>query len=69
VIAIDGKCLRRSHDKSHDNQLALGQVKVDEKTNEVTALPSLLNQMIFAQFHELIVKIGIFLGLLVVTLN
>jgi predicted transposase YbfD/YdcC len=58
VIAIDGKCLRRSHDKSsnksaiymvsawsHDNQLALGQVKVDEKSNEITALPSLLKHL------------------------
>ena len=58
VIAIDGKCLRRSHDKSsnksaiymvsawsHDNQLALGQVKVDEKSNEITALPSLLENL------------------------
>jgi hypothetical protein len=51
MIAIDAKCLRRSHDQSsnksaiymvsawsHDNQLALGQVKVDEKSNEITAL-------------------------------
>jgi predicted transposase YbfD/YdcC len=58
VIAIDGKCLRRSHDKSsnksaiymvsawsHDNQLALGQVKVDEKSNEITALPSLFKHL------------------------
>jgi hypothetical protein len=58
VIAIDGKCLRRSHDKtsnksaiymvstwSHDNQLALEQVKVDEKSNEITALPSLLKHL------------------------
>ncbi|NMR26295.1 ISAs1 family transposase [Pseudoalteromonas sp. NEC-BIFX-2020_015] len=58
VIAIDGKCLRRSHDKSsnksaiymvsawsHDNQLTLGQVKVDEKSNEITALPALLENL------------------------
>lgn len=58
VIAIDGKCLRRSHDKSsnksviymvsawsHDNQLTLGQVKVDDKSNEITALPALLENM------------------------
>ncbi len=58
MIAIDGKCLRRSHDKSsnksaiymvsawsHDNQLALGQVKVDEKSHEITALPSLLKNL------------------------
>ena len=30
---------------SHDNQLALGQVKVDEKSNEITALPSLLENL------------------------
>ena len=30
---------------SHDNQLALGQVKVDEKSNEITALPSLLKNL------------------------
>jgi hypothetical protein len=58
VIAIEGKCLRRSHDKSsnksaiymvsawsHDNQLTLGQVKVDEKFNEITALPALLENL------------------------
>ena len=30
---------------SHDNQLALGQVKVDEKLNEITALPSLFENL------------------------
>jgi predicted transposase YbfD/YdcC len=58
VIAIDGKCLRRSHDKSsdksaiymvsawsHDNQLTLGQVKVNEKSNEITALAILLENL------------------------
>ena len=55
VIAIDGKTLRRSHDKSlgrgaidmvsawaTENHLVLGQVKVDEKSNEITAIPELL---------------------------
>jgi len=55
VIAIDGKVLRRSHDKGIDkaaidmvsawasaNTLVLGQVKVDEKSNEITAIPQLL---------------------------
>jgi predicted transposase YbfD/YdcC len=55
VIALDGKQLRRSHDKSGghaaihmlsawatENQLVLGQLRVDEKTNEITALPELL---------------------------
>jgi predicted transposase YbfD/YdcC len=55
VIALDGKQLRRSHDHSagvapihmlsawaSENQLVLGQLRVDEKTNEITALPELL---------------------------
>lgn len=56
VIAVDGKTARRSHDKSGGikalhlvsawatrNRLTLGQVKVDEKSNEITAVPELLN--------------------------
>ncbi|MBI3988017.1 MAG: ISAs1 family transposase [candidate division NC10 bacterium] len=55
VIAVDGKQLRRSHDKANGkaaihlvsawasaNRLVLGQVKVDEKSNEITAIPALL---------------------------
>ena len=55
VVALDGKKLRRSHDGALDtagiwmvsawataNRLVLGQVKVDEKSNEITAIPSLL---------------------------
>jgi len=55
VIAIDGKTLRRSHDKSDDkkaihmisawassNQVVLGQLKTSEKSNEITAIPYLL---------------------------
>ena len=55
VIAIDGKTLRRSHDKSTDkkaihmisawaasNQVILGQLKTEEKSNEITAIPQLL---------------------------
>jgi predicted transposase YbfD/YdcC len=55
VIAIDGKCLRRSLDKAsqkaaihlfsawaQQNNLVLGQVKVDAKSNEITAIPKLL---------------------------
>lgn len=55
VIAIDGKKLRRSHDKGSGksaihmvsawasaNRLTLGQRKVDEKSNEITAIPELL---------------------------
>jgi predicted transposase YbfD/YdcC len=55
VVAIDGKTLRSSYDESSDqsaivmvsawattNRLVLGQVKVDEKSNEITAIPELL---------------------------
>ena len=55
VISVDGKTLRRSHDKGLDkaaihmisawasqNRLVLGQVKVDDKSNEITAIPELL---------------------------
>jgi len=55
VIAIDGKTLRRSHDRylgkeairmvsawATANRLVLGQIKVDEKSNEITAIPHLL---------------------------
>lgn len=53
VVAIDGKALRRALDEGHpipyivsawasDNGLVLGQVKVDEKSNEITAIPELL---------------------------
>lgn len=55
VIAIDGKRLRRSYDKKKNksaihmisawancNNLILGQIKVDNKSNEITAIPKLL---------------------------
>jgi predicted transposase YbfD/YdcC len=58
VIAIDGKTLRRSHDKTLGkgaivmvsawataDHLVLGQVKVDEKSNEITAIPELLRAL------------------------
>ena len=54
-VAIDGKTLRRSHDRhsvqkalhsvsawSVENHLSLGQETVDEKSNEITAIPELL---------------------------
>lgn len=55
VIALDGKTLRCSHDRrlgkeaihlvtawATANHLVLGQVAVDEKSNEITAIPALL---------------------------
>jgi predicted transposase YbfD/YdcC len=58
VIAIDGKVLRRSHECgigkaaidmvsawASANRLVLGQVKVDDKSNEITAIPQLLKAL------------------------
>jgi predicted transposase YbfD/YdcC len=55
VVAIDGKTVRRSHDKNigkdaihmvsawaSANGIMLGQRKVDGKSNEITAIPELL---------------------------
>jgi len=54
-VALDGKCLRRSHDEQRGQQalsvvsawateahLVLGQQRVDSKSNEITVLPALL---------------------------
>ena len=56
VVSLDGKSARRSYDKgagkgaihmvsawASENQLVLGQVKVDGKSNEITAIPKLLS--------------------------
>ena len=58
VIAIDGKTLRRSYDKASgksaipmvsawatENHISLGQVVVDAKSNEITAIPKLLKML------------------------
>lgn len=55
LVAIDGKTLRRSHDRrtmksalhsvcawSVENHVVLGQQSVDAKSNEITAIPELL---------------------------
>lgn len=55
VVGVDGKSARRSHHKASglkalhlvsawatDNRLVLGQLKVDKKSNEITAVPELL---------------------------
>ena len=57
-IAIDGKTLRRSFDKAagklavhmvsayvHENHTVFGQLKVDDKSNEITAIPKLLEML------------------------
>lgn len=56
IISIDGKSLRGSHNKKKEikmlhmvsawaskNRVLLGQVKTDEKSNEITAIPELLD--------------------------
>ena len=58
VIAIDGKTVRRSFDKTNEksaihvvsawaneNRIVLGQEKVDEKSNEITTIPELLSAL------------------------
>jgi predicted transposase YbfD/YdcC len=58
LIAIDGKTLRRSFDAASSkaaihmvsawataNHISLGQVVVDEKSNEITAIPKLLEML------------------------
>jgi predicted transposase YbfD/YdcC len=58
IVAIDGKTLRRSFDAASSksaihmvsawataNQISLGQVVVDEKSNEITAIPKLLEML------------------------
>lgn len=58
LIAIDGKSCRRSHDASKDlgplhivsawaseQGIALGQVATEDKSNEITAIPLLLDQI------------------------
>ena len=56
IVAIDGKVSRRSYDRAAglgplhtvsawalENRLVLGQVKTEEKSNEITAIPELLH--------------------------
>ena len=58
LVAIDGKTLRRSYDRqanraaihmvsawASENGLVLGQLKTEEKSNEITAIPQLLRAL------------------------
>jgi len=58
IVAIDGKTLRRSHDRflereaiqmvsawAQEDHLVLGQVKVEEGSNEIGAIPRLLKML------------------------
>ena len=59
-IAIDGKVMRRSHDRKNnlgalvivsawasDQGISLGQVATEKKSNEITAIPKLLDEINF----------------------
>jgi len=59
-IAIDGKVMRRSHDKKNelgalvivsawasDQGISIGQVATEKKSNEITAIPKLLDDINF----------------------
>jgi hypothetical protein len=65
LIAIDGKTSRRTHDKrkglkalrtlsayATNARLVLGQLSVPEKTNEITAIPELLDHLAEAKQFE-----------------
>jgi len=67
LIAIDGKTIRRSHDRSKGkgpihlvsawaskNGVVLGQVKVNDKSNEIKAIPELLKML---DIHGCIISI------------
>ncbi len=58
TIAIDGKTMRRSHDRADglgplhmvsawasEHGISLGQIATEEKSNEITAIPHLLDQI------------------------
>ena len=58
VVPVDGKCLRGSHDRGRGlaplhlvsawaeaNRLVLAQTAVDDKSNEITAIPELLRML------------------------
>ncbi len=65
VIPIDGKTVRGSYDRNQkqsalhlvsawasENRLLLGQVKVESKTNEITAIPALLELLVGQRLHH-----------------
>ena len=65
VVSVDGKTARRSHDKSSGkgaihmvsawasaNGITLGQRKVDDKSNEITAIPELLQLLHIQWLHR-----------------
>ena len=56
IVGIDGKTIRGSANEAHkayhvvsawvaENQITLGEIKTDEKSNEITAIPKLLDMI------------------------
>ena len=71
LVAIDGKCCRGSHDRSRElgplhivsawaseQGIALGQVATEEKSNEISAIPQVLNLIDLAHSIVTIDAIG-----------
>lgn len=71
IVAIDGKTVRRSYDKNagqsaihivsayaQKNRLCLGQVQTEEKSNEITAIPELLELLYLEKATVTIDAIG-----------
>lgn len=61
IVAIDGKTVRRSHDHTGNKRaihvisafataqgLVIGQKKTDEKSNEITMIPELLEELLLS---------------------
>jgi hypothetical protein len=72
LVSIDGKTCRRSHDAAKglgalhivsawasEREIALGQVATDAKSNEITAIPQLLEQIARPLFGHLVYRISI----------
>jgi hypothetical protein len=71
VIATDGKTVRRRHDRTlgkdaihtvdawaTSNGITLGQWKTDVKSNEITAIPLLLRQLIVSGYIVIVDALG-----------
>lgn len=71
IVAIDGKTVRRSYDKNsgksaihivsayaQKNRICLGQVQTGEKSNEITAIPELLDLLYLEKATVTIDAIG-----------
>lgn len=65
VIPIDGKTVKGSYDREQqktalhvvsawasEHGLVLGQVKVTDKSNQITAIPALLKMLVFLALHS-----------------